>query len=292
MLLTRDYLKADPWDALIARVNNEYGTELQPYSTQLESITAGVGTSTTVVIIPNQADTDTNTQPPIVRTEYTYDRLDLSSFFKGTGVKDLNGFTLPTNTFDVVNAVGEFNDIVFTINDFEHAVYDTYNRVYSLAANKDSLRFVGRLNIRLINTTKRQLQNISNKFEFPLANTWGLGNMSDGAKMTAQYLTGGYDFTQEREFLKDLAKQSSWPSGRKLAAVIGNVTGDPWVCKPSNADWNIAFDVYGGDGRIQLVYNGRVLPRYSPRKDILNVAVLQLSNLSTNVAGYLLLHYN
>lgn len=292
MLLTIDYLKVDPWDALIARVNSEYGTELQPYSTQLESITAGTGTSTTIVIVPNQADTETNTQPPITRTEYTYDRLDLSTFFKGTGVKDLGGFTLPTNTFDVVNAVGEFNGIVFTLNDFDHVVYDTYNRVYSLVANKDSLRFVGRLSFRLVSMSKRQLQNVSNKFEFPLANTWGLGNTSDGVKMTAQYLTSGYDFTQERDFLKNLDKQSSWPSGRKLAAVIGNVTGDPWVCKPTSADWNIAFDLYGGDGRVQLVYNGRVLPRYSPRKDILNVAVLQLSNFSTNVAGYLLLHYN
>lgn len=292
MLITRDYLKAKPWDALIARINDEYGTELQPYSTAMESLTSGVGTSTKVVIIPNQSNSTTNTQPPVTRTEYTYDRLDLSTFFKGTSTKDVPGFRLPANTFDVVDAIGEFNDIVFTLNDFKHAEYDTYNQTYTLVADPESLRFVGQVNFRLTNIFKRLIQNVSSKFEFPLANTWGLGNQSNGVKMTAQYLTGGYDFTQERDFLKNITKTSSWPSGRKLAAVISDVTGDPWTCTSNPADWNIGFDLYNGEARIQVIYNGRVLPRYSPRSDILNVVVLRLSDLSTNVAGYMLLHYN
>lgn len=292
MLVTRDYLRADPWDALIARVNDAYCTELQPYSTKLESLTALTGTATKVVIIPDQGNSPNSTSPPIERVEYTYDRLDLRSFFKGAVIKNVGGFALPTNTFNVVDSIGEFNDIVFTLDDFEQAEYDEYNRAYTLTANPESLRFVGTINFQLVNTTKRLIQNVATKFELPLANTWGLGNLSNGAKMTAQYLTSGYDFTMEREFLKDLTTTSTWPGARKLAAIIGNVTGDPWVCKPTASDWNIGYDIYNGAARIQLLYNGRVLPRYSPRSDILNVVVIKLSDLSTNVAGYLLLHYN
>lgn len=291
MYLTRDYLKADPWDAVIARINEQYGTELQPYTTKLESFVPLGVTSTQVTIIPNQVEDEFNTAPPIERTEYVYDRLDLQTFFRSFGVKDLPGFTLPTNTSDVLAAIGEFNEIVFTLNDFVHVEYNTYNETFTLTANPKSLRFVGKIDFRLINTTRRALSDVSSQFEFPLANTWPLGN-PDGAKISAQYVTAGYDFTSEREYLKVLTRASVWPTGRKLAAIVQDITGTPWVCSKDLVDWNLAFDADKGEGRIRVVYNGRVLPRYSPRTDISNVVVLELGIVSNNVAGYLLLHYN
>lgn len=291
MISLRDYLKYDPWEAVIARINDEYQTELEAFSTKLASIEPMGGTLTKIVITPNQVTDDPlNTMPPIVRTTYTYDRIDLASFFLGGTVKALSGMTLPTNTFEVLEVVGEFNDIVFTLNDFMHYEYDEYDKIYTLTANEKSLRFVGSVRFKLVNTNKRLLDNLGPKIEFPDANDFPLG--ASGQKIVGQYQTCGYDFTVERDYLKSVSKVGVWPSGKKLAAIIGNVTGIGWVCTKDKADWNIAYQVTNNLGTVKVIYNGIVLPRYSPRTDILNVLVLQLGTLSNNVDGYLLLHYN
>lgn len=290
MLITRDYLQAAPWDALIARINDAYQIELEPYSTKLIELESKGRTYTRVVIGPNQVDSDTNTAPPIERTEYFYERLDLANFFTGSPIKQLSGFTLPTDTFKILDAIGELNDIVFTLNDFLHVQYDAYGQTFTLEANPKSMRFVGSVQFQLVNTTKRMLSSLGSKREFPTANLGPLG--TSGTKIAGQYVTSGFDFTEEREFIKSLDKNSIWPSGRKLAAILQNVTERPWVCSTEEAEWNIAYDDKNGEGRIEVMYNGIVLPRFSPRKDIQRVLVLRLSELSTNVDGYLLLHYN
>lgn len=289
MLMTRDYLKADPWDALITRINDLYQIELQPYTTKLVELESLGDTRTRVVIGPNQSISDTNTAPPIERTEYFYDRLDLTSFFKG-GIKQLGGFQLPTDTFKIIEAIGEFNEIEFTLNDFMHVQYDAYGQTYTLTANPKSMRFVGSIQFQLINTTKRLLSSLGGVSELPDANSFPLG--ASGEKLIAQYMTSSFDFTEEREFLKTLDKDSIWPTGKKLAAILQDVTKRPWVCSATEDEWNIAFEAKNGEGRLEVVYNGIVLPRFSPRKDIRRVLVLRTSELCTNVDGYLLLHYN
>lgn len=290
MYTTRDYLKADPWVAVINRINDVYLTEIEPSSTELVSIDSLGGTRTSVTIKTNISESPTNTMPPVERNTYEYDRIDLASFFIGDGVKDLEGFALPTSTFKVLDAVSELNDIVFTLNDFLHYQYDEYLHVYTLQANPKSLRFVGSLQFQLVNTTKQLIQNLGNKLEFPLANTWPLG--TDGTKAAGQYLLSGFDFTDEREFIKNLNAQSVWPSGRKLAAILEAVSGYPWTCTSEKAEWNIAYENRLGNAVFNVVYNGVVLPRYTPRNNIQRVLVLRLGDLSSNVAGYLLIHYN
>ena len=290
MLMTRDYLQAAPWDALTARINDAYQTELEPYSTKLIELEALGRTYTRVVIGPNQVDSETNTAPPIERTEYFYERLDLATFFTGPAVKQLSGFTLPTDTFKILDAIGELNGIKFTLNDFLHVQYNAYGQTFVLEANPKSMRFVGSVQFQLVNTTKKMLSNLGIKREFPTANLGPLG--TSGTKIAAQYTTSGFDFTDEREFIKSLDKNSVWPSGRKLAAILQDVTKRPWVCSNEEAEWNIAYEAINGEGRLEVMYNGIVLPRFSPRKDIQRVLVLRTSELSTNVDGYLLLHYN
>lgn len=282
MYTTKEYLKDDPWVAVINRINSEYLTELQPNSTRLVSLESLGGTETKIVIKPNTDGID--------RTDYTYNRLDLSTFFKGDTVKQLTDFSVPTNTFKILEQVSEFNDIVFTLNDFTHVQYDKYAEVYTLNVNPKSLRFVGSLRFQLINTTKKSLSNLGTKREFPLANTWPLG--TNGTGIIGQYQLTGYDFTNEREFLKLVKASDVWPSGRKLAAIIEEASNSPWVCEVTTNDYNIAYEVINGEARYKVIYNGPVLPRYTPRKDIANVLVLFLGDLTTNVDGYLLLHYN
>lgn len=290
MLTTKDYLKAEPLDAVVARVNDEYNVEIQSSSVRVSALESQGGTRTRIVLTPNQSTSEFNTSPPIERTEFFYDRLDLASFFKATGVKDLGGLKLPATTFDVLNAIGELNDIKFTLNDFVHKQFDQYGQEYVLEANPKSLRFVGSIRFKLVNTTKQLLQNLGNVVELPFANTWPIG--TDGTKLIGQYQTSGYDFTEEREFLKALSKDSVWPSGRKVAQILERITGRAWVCSTTAADWNVAFEAINGEARLKVFYNGRVLPRYTPRTDFQNVLILQLGSLSNNVNGYLLIHYN
>lgn len=290
MYTTKDYLAVDPWTAVINRINEQYLTDLTPYTAELKTFESLGGVLTKITVDAHRSIDPYNTQPEVVREEYIYNRLDLSTFFKGPTIKQLTGFSLPTDSFKVLDAVAELNGIVFTLNDFVHVQYDEYLHTYTLKANPKSLRFVGELKFQLINTTKQLLANVGNKLELTGANARPLG--TELGKVIAQYATSGFDFTNEREFIKTLSANSVWPSGRKLAAIISDVTGDPWVCSKYPVEWNMAGEVRDGEGAPVVVYNGIVLPRYSPRKDIQRVCVLRLGDLSTNVSGYLLLHYN
>jgi len=290
MYSTKDYLAADPWVAVINRINEVYLTDLTPYTATLKSMTSLGGTRTQIEVDAHRSIDPNNTQPEVTRETYVYDRLDLASFFVGPAIKQLSGFALPTNTFKVLAEIAELNNIVFTLNDFVHVQYDEYQHVYTLTASPKSLRFVGSVQFELVNTTKQLLTNVGNKVEFTEANVRPIGNV-DG-KIIGQYTTSGFDFTDEREFIKELSAKSVWPSGRKLAAILNDVTTYPFVCSAEASDWNIAGEVISGEARLTVVYNGIVLPRYSPRKDIQRVCVLRVSALANNLSGYLLLHYN
>lgn len=290
MYTTKDYLAVDPWQAVINRINEIYFTELTAYTTELVSLTSVSGTLTKIVVKPNIAQSDRNTMPPVEHTEYLYDRLDLATFFKTPGVANIPSFYLPTTTSKVLKQISELNEIVFTVNDFVEREYDEYSKVYTLKASPKSLRFVGEVSFQFINTTKQQLSSVGNKLEFPLANAIPLGTVS--GTMVGQYLTCGFDFTEHRDTLITLRANEVWLDPRKLAAIIADVTGDPWVCKSDTSDYNTAYNTVNGEASVNVVYNGIVLPRYSPRTDIQRVCILRLSELSSNVSGYLLLHYN
>lgn len=290
MYSTKDYLAADPWTAVINRINEVYLTQLTPYTAELKSFESLGGTKTKIVVHAHRSIDPANTQPEVTREEYVYDRLDLATFFAQPGIKQLEGFSLPTDTFKVLAKLSELNNIIFTLNDFNHVRYDEYLHTYTLTANTKSLRFVGEVQFQLVNTTKQLLANVGDRLELPLANARPLG--SDAAKIVAQFATSGYDFTSEREFLISMHPGSTWPSGRKLAAITEDVTGYPWVCSNEAVDWNIAGELREGEAAPVIVYNGIVMPRYTPRTDIQRVCVIRLGDLSTNVGGYLLLHYN
>ncbi len=288
MYSTKDYLKAEPWAAVINRINEVYLTDLTPYTATLKSFLSLGGTLTQIEVDAHRSIDPYNTQPDVTRETYVYDRIDLGTFF--TGSKQLSGFALPTNTFKVLDAISELNDIVFTLNDFVHTQFDEYSYTYTLTANPKSLRFVGSVDFQLVNTTKQLLPNVGNKFELPNANARPLGSVIE--KIVAQYLTSGFDFTSEREFIKNLSATSVWPSGRKLATILSDASGYEFTCGSTASGWNIAGEVISGEARLSVVYNGIVLPRYTPRIDIQHVCVLRLADLSTEIGGYLLIHYN
>jgi len=80
MYMTRDYLKTDPWTAVIEMINNEYGVELQPLSTKLISLESLGGLKTKIKIQTNISKSPDNTMPKVDLPEFFYS-LALHMFF-------------------------------------------------------------------------------------------------------------------------------------------------------------------------------------------------------------------
>lgn len=291
MYMTRDYLKVDPWTAVIEMINNEYGTELQPYSTQLVSLESLGGKSTKIKIKTNISTSPTNTMPKVELPEYfIYDRIDLSTLFKGGPQYLVSNVRLPMTTFQVAGMVDKKNEVVFSYTDLEADQFDLFDRQYKFVARKDSLRFVGNVGFSFVNTLKQSIAGF-NKVEFPQANTWQFGN--DGSKTTGNYLFTGYDFTTYRDTLIPEIANKHICNPNALLNLIGKVTGQIWTVDGNPVDNNLCYEIYQGEPRIKVVYNGIRDAAYTSRTDMTYVLVLALSpTRCSNVSGYLLLHYN
>lgn len=291
MYMTRDYLKVDPWTAVIEMINNEYGTELQPYSTQLVSIESLGGTKTKIKIKTNISKSETNTMPKLDRDEFYYDRIDLRTLYKGGPVYVMDNVRLPLSTYQVMGMLDQTNETVFSFTDLEATLFSRFNTGYSLVAKPESLRFIGSVPFTFENSLKYDLNTAVVTTEFPKANTWQFGN--DGNKITGNYLFTGYDFTQERAELISAKTHHKFDNVSRLRGAIKRVTGQDWICEGTVEDNNLCYEIFEGENRVRVVYNGTIDPAYTARTDMSHVLVLELSSTRcANVSGFLLLHYN
>lgn len=292
MYLTRDYLKVDPWSAIIEMINNEYGTELFPNTTHLKSFESLGGTRTKISIRTNISKSGSNTIPQVELPEYFYyDRLELAVVFKGGPIYLMSNVRLPLTSYDVLSLLENKNDIKLSGTDFVPEMYKTFNTPYTLTAAEKSLRFVGELDFKFDNTLKYNLTSGQLLTEFPNVNTWQLGN--NGSKITGNYLFTGYDFTRYREELRGIKENKPLSNVQALRGLIADVTKQTWVATEATAANNLCHSIYQGVPFVKVVYNGIRDIAYTPRTDIDNVMVLELSNeRCSNVSGYLLFHYN
>lgn len=291
MYSAKDYFKLDPWAAVISVINAKYFLELQPGSTKLVSMESQGGTRTKVVIDTNYSTSDQNTAPEPVLNTYYYDRLDLASFFRVTGTKTLTGFSLPVTSDAVRKYIAEHNQMKLTVDEFSPQSFTDYNTVYVLKAGHTSLVFTGELNILFSNTLQKDLATLGTVVELPSTSRYGDG--LNGDTIAAKYYVSMYDFTKYREHLVSLTADVPYPDGPKLAAQMQAITKKPWTCVAGAKAHNLCYSLFNGVPKIKVVYNGRVLPRFTTRKDKLNVLVLQLSvDNCPDVSGQLRLHYD
>lgn len=292
MFMTRDYLKVDPWTAIIEMINNEYGSELYPNSTQLLSIESLGGLSTKITIKTNISKSKSNTMPEVELPEYfVYDRIDLKTLFKGGPQYVMSNTRLPLSTFQVAGLLDRKNDVTFSITDLVPDQFDRFATPYKLVALEESLRFVGEVSFSFENTLKYNLTASPTKLEFPTANTWQIGN--DGTKITGNYLFTGYDFTKYRDDLIPEKAHSVYSNPNRLRGMIKTITGQDWVLDGNPANNNLCYEIAEGAPSAKVLYNGAVDPAYTSRTDISYVLVLALSSTRcSNVSGYLLIHYN
>lgn len=292
MYMTRDYLKTDPWTAVIEMINNEYGVELQPLSTKLVSLESLGGTKTKIKIQTNISKSPENTMPKVDLPEFFYyDRIDLTTLFKGGPQYVMKDVRMPLTTYQVMGMLDKRNDIVFSYTDLVAEQYGKFNTPYKLEAKADSLRFVGTIDFSFENTLKYNLATGVLTTEFPKANDWQFGN--DGTKITGNYLFTAYDFTSYRDDIIPAKAHQYFENVQRLRGMIKHVTKQDWIVDEATLDNNLCYEIFQGEARVRVVYNGVRDAAYTSRTDMSYVMVLELSNTRcSNVSGFLLFHYN
>ncbi|MNC11140.1 hypothetical protein D3C75_588300 [compost metagenome] len=291
MYITRDYLKVGSWQAVIDMINDKYNFQLQAGVVQLKEMKKLGPKLTQVEIIPNRSTNPGNLMPEITETVFTYDRLNCTEFFRNTFAVDIRGLTLPITTFDILKKISARNDIVFEVDDFVHQTFDHFSAVgendFNIQANEKSLRFVGFLKVRLTNTSKLDLATYTTPAnEFP-----NVIEEPDNTKINGDYYVSSYDFSRYRDSLKDL-KVGLYHNPEQLLNPLFQITGIKFQCQSVPAINNIVHSLVNGERHCKVLYNGATIPKWTMRSEFYRVVVLELSDLSSNITGFLRLHYD
>ena len=292
MYITRDYLKVGSWQAIIDMINDKYNFQLSPGITKLKTMTRLGPKRTQIEISPNRSRDAANLLPEITETVFTYDRLNCTEFFRNTVAVNVSGLKLPISTFDILRQIGEHNEIVFEPDDFVHQTFDHYSGVtendFVIQADEQSLRFVGNLKVRLVNTTKVDISSFTGKVaEFPEV-MW----RPQLDKIRGDYYLSRYDFTAYRDSLKDIPV-GLYNIPKQLLGPIYKTTRTMFSVSNTPVQLNLVHTVLNGVGHLKVLYNGAPIPLWTRRTDFRKVLVVELSEeLSTGIRGFLRLHYD
>lgn len=291
MFTTRDYLTLSPWEALIEIINDEHYLQLDPGTVTLKAFTPLTGTRTEVVVGTSRSTNEANILPVLGDLNFQYDRLRLSDFLRQVVPLNVRDFKLPINTMDVVKKIGQVNNIVFDIDDFQHTLLTSYpSKPVILYAGARSLRWYGNLQFQFINEERTDLSLLTQGAEYPNALSYPGG--SEGTIQGPLY-SSFFDFSEFREFLLPVKEGGLFPSGNRLAAILGSITGDDWRCNPVASPFNLCTGVRDGEARYTVVYHGPAVKRYTQRSEAGSIIVLQLDKtFCTGVSGTLVLHYD
>jgi hypothetical protein len=290
MFDTRGYLKLSPWEALIQIVNDEMYLQLNAQTTTLKSFTAFGGGMTEVVLATSRSSRETNILPVIPDVVVSYKRLFLQDFFRQTVAIELGGFKLPFSTRDLVEHISHQTGIVFDVDDFDHEYITSFpTNDLVLTASERSLRWVGSLVIRIVDTAQ---VNIGQAATVELPNAFVYPG-SDITKTQAIHYTMRFDFTSFREYMHALKLPGQPITGERLASILTRVTGERWVCQDTPTVRNICTDVVQGVPQYRILYAGPATARYTARKDKNWVIVLGLDEQRcTDLTGALRLHFD
>jgi len=292
MYITQDYLKVGSWQAIIDMINDKYNFQLQPGIVKLKEMKVLGPKRTQIEIIPNRSTNPINLMPEITQTVFTYDRLNCTEFFRNTVAVNISGLKLPVTTFDILNYIGEKNDIVFEVDDFIHQTFDHYNGItegdFVIQADARSLRFVGHLKVRLVNTLKFNLSTLAPRsFEFP-----DVAQKHDITYINGNVELNRFDFTEQRELLRHL-KTGLYHDPGKIARAISQRTGQLYSVTATPSTRSLVHTLVNGEPHCKILYNGAPIGLWTSRKDFNRVIVIELNTaFCTGVSGYLRMHYN
>lgn len=291
MYITRELLKVGSWEAITDMINASFNYQLEPGSVGLKAMTKLGPTLTQIEIIPNRSTNPINALPKITETVFRYDRLNCQDFFRNTVAVNISGLPLPISTFDILKRIGDKNEIVFEIDDFLHQTFDAYSAPGDpdliIEASANSLRFVGHLKVRLVNTLRFNLSGFTGKYAFP-----ELGYEPQAGKINADHYLSRFDFTPSRVILKD-APVGYWHHADLLAVALAKQTLANFSYRAEPAPLSLVNKIIDGQILCKILYNGACVPLWTSRTDMDRVCVVELSDdFCTGITGWLRLHYN
>lgn len=290
MFDVRRYLSMDPWRGLVTMISDRTYIDLIPSNCELVSLESLGGLATRATISTNRGKSSAQLLKALPsELTYLYNRLDPNEFFR-TSLEALNidGLSLPISTSDILQRITEQKGIVFDAEDFEYVEFTAFGSL-SLISKPESLRWVGLLDLTLVNTNNKPLSvALVNKSSPDVFRSLG----ATGRIMDIVYFYN-HDFTQYRQDMAALIDSPNGLSKERLGQILKEVTGDNWVCKTSVEPFNFCTDVVAGAPVYQILYVGPPILTYTQRTDKRNLIVLRLNQLrSTALTGAILLHYD
>lgn len=287
MFNTVDYLGNEPWTGLIRMISDRTYLSLNPSHCIFKSLEAMDGLKTRVSFYTHRSSSETNILPSIPEEmAFIYTRLDPASYI---GVRTVGTLKVPTDTTAVLKELSRQTGIVFSLDDFEGVEIEQYGSV-TFNSKAESLRWVGKLTVNLVNQQSKPLPGLITKTD--LGNVF-LAPLASEQRLTDNLYFGALDFTKHRGLLRSLGNSPNGVHGDQLAVILQDVTGDPWVFSAAPSKYNLASEVTNGVPHSRIIYTGAPVMRYTTRTDKRRLIVLALNQtLCTGLKGNILIHYD
>lgn len=167
----REYMSLDPWEAVIAMINDNYTLALNPVRTKLVSMEP-FGADMRITLLSERSPSEGNLLPPFDQKTFQYTRLDLGEFFRlGIDPFVFNLQVYPSTTQSVTQILTAQTGVVFGHNDINHySIDEPISGVFNVDAHPMSLRWYGALPVTLGTASTGELRDfLPNRVLEPLA---------------------------------------------------------------------------------------------------------------------------
>lgn len=139
---TREYMGLRPWEALITMVNDEYGLQLNPETTELVNVEQLDQYQIEVTLAVHRNRDHQQQLPPVSEHTIRYTRVDIGLFFRAKDTP-IPVNDPPKTTQALISTLTARTGVAFDIDDVIHVPLDDVTPPYRLKAHPRSLRWVG-----------------------------------------------------------------------------------------------------------------------------------------------------
>lgn len=288
MLDITTVLKFHPLQALCDSINNLYGFDLEPFSTEIVDL-KDLGNGLTEVTIDRKiSKSQFNQLPELSVKTFRFKRINLSTLDIPTSI---NYHNLPVTGYTLLIEHFKNNGIYLSKDDIDNLDITDYETNYTVKAKTGSLRFIGEFTFRVTPLNKINISSLA-QFRFPELEI--IDNANDVTKINGSVYLRHLDFSFYSDVLTNITDGSEYPDANLLSSIISKVSGITFTASSSLTENNITHSVRpDGVTLYKVLYNGKCKPEYNPRTDLDNVLILELNpTYCSNVLGWLMLHYN
>jgi hypothetical protein len=291
-----DFLHLPPFHGLVEAINAQYALNFHPQRTYLDTLTVAPDDPRRIQVqlSTNRSVSDRNLDPVIPPYEFSYQRLDLATYFNSDGEVVLDDLYGPFGANRVIDRLCDKTGWVLLYSDFESTYYSNPepNDVLVLKAHPMSLRWSGELRFR-VSVPSVPLDTTVHTTRIPDALP-----ESQEAKTPGAYVLMDIDFTDSRDDLYWLEPGDDRLASDRLVKILRRHSKLSWQIRNQQSVFNLTWEVVtteaGGQyPKYRILYNGPVRRQWTPRMDRQRVLVIAVSPYYCfNLSGTVLLHYD